>query len=104
MKSTGWVVAIVGVGLVFTGGLAKSVFAAPDPCSVLTMLQLSDALGVPVADGKHLATTACQWTPAGAPSANGKKLTVTFQEKRVRLRQDAGAQREDHQDARHWRW
>ncbi|HKW01096.1 MAG TPA: hypothetical protein VJN96_14830 [Vicinamibacterales bacterium] len=84
MKSKTCVIPILGLAVMFVIGSARMLAAAPpDPCSVLTAAQVSDALGVPVADGQHLATTVCQWAPAGASSAKAKKLTVTFQNARA---------------------
>jgi hypothetical protein len=81
MTSMSWVAAIVGTGIVAAGGFVRLASAAPlDPCSMLTTAQVSEALGITVADGKHLTTTSCQWAPAGASTPNGKKLTVTFQQ------------------------
>src|SRR5262249_1248273 len=58
--------------------------ALPDPCALLTTAQVSDALGVTVADGTHLATSSCQWTPAGVSAAQSKKfITLTVQDKRA---------------------
>jgi hypothetical protein len=84
VKSRTFVIPILGVAVMFMVGGARILSAAPpDPCSVLTSAQVSDVLGVPVADGQHLATTVCQWAPSGASTANSKKLTVTFQNARA---------------------
>ncbi len=84
MRSASRVTAIVGAALVITTGVVRSVSAAPpDPCAVLTTAQVSEALGVPVAEGKHLATALCEWAPVDAAAAKGKRLDVSFQDRRA---------------------
>ena len=57
--------------------------AAPDPCAMLTPVQVGDVLGVKVGDGRHLASKACEWSASGATGAASKKVTLTFQDARA---------------------
>lgn len=50
--------------------------AQVDPCSLLTPAQVGAALGTQVGDGKHLASTVCEW--AESQSGGRKKLDVTL--------------------------
>ena len=47
-----------------------------DPCSLLTSAQVGAALGTQVGDGKHLASTVCEW--AESQPGGRKKLDVTL--------------------------
>lgn len=58
----------------------RPMYAATDPCSLLTPAQVSAVLGVNVGAGKTLASTVCDWTsPNQAPGVAAKKVTVTLQ-------------------------
>ncbi|HTC14597.1 MAG TPA: hypothetical protein VK695_02220 [Steroidobacteraceae bacterium] len=63
-------------GLIWAGLLARSALAAPAstaPCALLTQAQVSAALGVSVAAGQAIGSTACDWEgPAGS------KMRVTL--------------------------
>ena len=54
---------------------------APDACSLLTVQQVSAALGTTVESGKLLIASnprSCGWAPAGGPKIGGKKVTLTL--------------------------
>jgi hypothetical protein len=60
--------------------LRAGAFEAPkDPCSVLTLQEVSAALGAPSAGAKHLVATLCEWDVSGQPSdTHSKRLTLGF--------------------------
>jgi hypothetical protein len=64
---------IVGAANWFVSSLAA---AQGDPCSLLTSAQVGAALGTQVGDGKHLASTVCEWTES--QPGGRKKLDVTL--------------------------
>jgi hypothetical protein len=54
---------------------------SPDACSLLTVAQVSAALGTTVEAGKRLIASdprSCGWAPAGGPKIGGKKVTLTL--------------------------
>ena len=48
--------------------------AEKDPCSMLTSAQVGAVLGTQVGEGKHLASTVCEWAGPG----NQKKVDLTL--------------------------
>jgi len=67
---------LVASGLLVSGSTADGAPPA-DPCSLLTAVQVSAALGVTAGEGKAVASSLCQWT---APGKNGgsQKVAVTI--------------------------
>lgn len=59
---------------------AHPMYAATDPCSLLTPTQVAAVLGANVGAGKSLASTVCDWTVPNQPAGvSAKKVTVTLQ-------------------------
>lgn len=76
-RSIGW---LLGSLCAFGICSAHPVYAALDPCSVLTAAQVSAVLGVNVGAGKQLVPTVCDWAPSSSPTgAAMKKVTVALQ-------------------------
>jgi hypothetical protein len=64
------------VGLLFS---VASMWAATDPCSLLTQAQVSEVLGVSVDPGKLVVPTICGWSEATRkPGTSAKKVTLSL--------------------------
>ncbi len=65
---------------VLTFPLRAVAFEPPkDPCSVLTLQEVSAALGATSEDPKHVVATLCEWDLSGQPvGIPSKKLTLGF--------------------------
>lgn len=65
---------------VLTVPLRAGAFEQPkDPCSVLTLQEVSAALGAKSMEPKHVVATLCEWDVSGPPSdTSSKKLTLGF--------------------------
>ena len=65
---------------------SRGAYAAPgpDPCSLLTQVQVSAALGTTVEAPQHVAPTLCQWSAPNQPNTmNAKKVALTISNDRA---------------------
>jgi hypothetical protein len=74
-------VQITTVLLVFAGGSAGLVYAAPpsDACSLLTADEASSVLGAMVGAGQHIVQKICQWSAPRQAGGPAKRAMITLQ-------------------------
>jgi len=63
-------IAIFSILVAASAATSRAAAAAPDPCSLLTPAEVSDAFGVAVKAGQPANPTLCSW------AAGGKRLTL----------------------------